>query len=66
MKLINDELKQQILLFYPEELKDLVKHQIETIEEIIKQNADLYSKDKGYQKAMDYILKQIIEGKFTL
>ncbi|AEO93616.1 gp357 [Bacillus phage G] len=66
MNLINKETIQQILSFYPDESKELIKHQINAMEEIIKKQSDLYTKDKGYQRAVDYILKQIIEGKFIL
>lgn len=64
MKLIPEETMKQILAHYPESQKDLIKIQIQKMEEIISQNKDEYIKDKSFQKAFDLILKKIIEGDF--
>lgn len=66
MSLVSQDTLDQILSFYPNEQHDLVKHQISMVEKIIKKNSDLYTKDKGYQKALDYILKSVIEGDFII
>lgn len=66
MRIMNEELILQVLSFYPEDKRDLIEHQIREIEKIIQENTELYSKDKGYQKALDLILKNIIEGRFIL
>lgn len=64
MGLINKDTMQQILSHYHDDLKDLVKYQIETMEIMITDNREKYVSDAGYQEAFDFILKNIIEGKF--
>lgn len=66
MGFITKDTIKQILNFYPQEQHQLIKHQIEKMEEIINDNIDLYTDDKGYQKALDSILTKVIEGNFIL
>lgn len=66
MKLITDEVMQQILLHYPNNQKEIVKKQILKVEKIIIEHKDNYINDKGFQQAFDILLKKVIEGEFLV
>lgn len=61
---IKEEELNKILQFHPEEKRDLVKYQIEVMNDIIANNQRKYVLTPGYSEAIDMIFTLVMQGKF--
>lgn len=64
IKLLDEETQKMILANYPEKYHELLLKQILALEDTINQNLKYYQEDKGYRKAMQQMISDIVQGKY--
>lgn len=62
--LISDENINDLLQLYPEEKRNLLKSQLNIVNDLIMENQKKYKLYKGYSDAIDTILQLIMKGEF--
>lgn len=55
---------EEILNYYPEEYRELLKKQILAINDTIEKNRECYTYSLDFRKAMDIIISEILSGKY--
>lgn len=62
--LISEENINELLQLYPEEKRNLIKSQLQVMNDLIINNQKKYKLYKGYSDAIDTILQLIMRGEF--